>query len=124
MWPLTKPKVRHALILGAFVPSLLLSIYWITIGSEDYIEATQFIGTEGQISAAIGPVKKINFRFFRGFESGGGRANYKFRVEAEKGVFDIEVFLRRSNNTWRVQTVNVHDLDGSPRHVIAVDPLP
>lgn len=122
MWPLIKPKARHLVALAIFLPSLLLTLYLITINSEDYEQAERFVAQDARVAASIGQVKKTDFKFWSGFESatsgGGGHASYSFEATTDKGVFTIDVHLRRASGKWRVEAADIRGRDGAQNRIV------
>lgn len=117
MWALIKPKPRHIVALAIFLPLLLLMLYLVTINSEDYEEAERFVSQDTRVAASIGRVQKTDFKFWSGFESatsgGGGHASYVFEATTDKGIFTVDVRLRRASGTWRMEAANIRGRDGT-----------
>ena len=112
MWALIKPRARHVIALAIFLPLLLLTVYLVTINSEDYEEAERFISQDARVADSIGRVIKTTFEPWKGFEFGGGKASYSFEATTDKGVFTIDVRLRRASGKWHIEDADIRGRDG------------
>ncbi|TFY98724.1 hypothetical protein [Ramlibacter rhizophilus] len=120
MWTLSKPKVRHLLALVIFVPLLLLTLYFVTINSDDYEEALRFVSEDARVANSIGRVSRADFKFWSGFDSGGGIAHYSFEAATETGVFGIKVRLKKISGSWRVEAADIHARDGTVKRIAVI----
>jgi hypothetical protein len=114
------PKRRHIVALVVFSLLLLATLYFVAIFSEDYETAEQFVAHDSRVSASIGKVQRVNFKFWDGFDSvggNGGSASYSFNAITDKGEFVIEVHLRCSAGIWRVEAADIRAHDGALTHI-------
>lgn len=122
MWRLMLPKARHVVALAVFLVLLLALLYVVARHTDPYEAAERFLMSDARVSAAVGPVKQIDFKFWDGFHfissSNGGEANFTFEVTGGKGVSTIEVHLRSSSGTWHVVTADVRAPGGVATRIV------
>ncbi len=117
MWPLIKPKARHLLVLALFLPLLLLTLYVVTRNTDAYEEAERFVAQDARVVASIGRVTKTDFKFWEGFEFTGSNANFSIEAMTEEGTFIVDVRLRCSAGTWRLEMADILAHDGTQIHI-------
>lgn len=119
MWRLSFPKARHVVALTVFLLLLLISIYVLTRHTASYEAAEKFLMSDARVSSAVGPVERIKFKFWDGFDfsslPNGGEATFTFEVTSIKGTSIVELHLRSSSGTWRVTAAEVR----APRSLAA-----
>lgn len=113
MWPLIKPKARHFVALAVFLPLLLLTLYFVAKNTDAYEEAERFVAQDARVAASIGNVKKIDFRFWEGFEFTGSNANFSIEATSDKGTFIVDVRVRSVAGAWRVEAADIRARDGT-----------
>ncbi len=115
------PKRRHWVALVIFVPLLLLALYLVTVNGEDYETAKRFVAQDARVAVTIGKVRRVDLKFWRGFESvggNGGHASYSFDATSDKGEFLVEVRLGNIAGAWRVEAADIRGQDGTLTHVV------
>lgn len=122
MWRLMVPKARHVIALAVFTLLLLALLFVVERNSDPYEAAERFLSSDVRVAAAVGPVTRIKFKFWAGFDvvssSNGGVANYTFEVTGSKGVSMIEVHLRSSSGVWQVVTADVRSSEGATSRIV------
>ena len=128
MWRLIVPKRRHVISLIVFLGLFLPLLYVVARHTDPYEAAEQFLSSDARVSAAVGPVTRIDFKFWDGFtfnsSSNGGNANFTFAVTGTKGVSVIEVHLRSSAGVWRVVIADVRASDGTSARLVGAACVP
>ncbi len=118
MWSLIIPKRRHVVALIIFLALFLPLLYTVARHTEPYETAEQFLLSDDRVASSVGPVDRIDFRFWEGFHFTGGDANFTFEVTGSKGTSIIEMHLRNSSGVWRVVTADVRASDGSTSRIV------
>lgn len=122
MWRLTVPKTRHIVALIAFFSLLLSMVYAVARYSDSYEAAERFLSSDARVTAVVGPVTHVGFKFWYGFHiissSNGGEANFTYEVTGSKGVAIIEVHLRSTAGVWQVVTARAKSSDGVVLRII------
>jgi hypothetical protein len=119
VWPLIKPKRSHVAAMTIFLLLFLISLYLVTKNTEAYEAAENFVATDARVAAAIGPVKRTDFKFWNGFEFTGSDANFSIGAVADKGEFVIEVRLHCLSGTWQVEEADIRARDGTQTRIPA-----
>lgn len=118
MWSLIVPRRRHVVALIIFLALFLPLLYVVARHTEPYETAERFLLSDSRISSSVGPVSRVEFRFWDGFHFTGGDATFAFEVTGSKGTSIIELHLRSSSGVWRVVTADVRTLDGSTTRLV------
>lgn len=100
-------KLRHFVMVAVLLVTILFGIYFITIQSDAYQEATHFALTNPEVMDATGPVSEVSLNFWSGFHvassGSGGEASFVLSVkgkEDESAVLDVR--MERAANSWIV----------------------
>lgn len=120
MWRLIIPKRHHVVALVIFLGFLFGLLYVVARHTDPYEVAERFLMSDAHISSSIGPVTRVDLRFWDGFHFTGGDANFTFEVMGSKGVAVVEVSLRRSSGAWHVVTADVRASDGKTSRLVGL----
>jgi len=122
MWRLMLPKTRHIVALVVFASLLFAVLYFTERHSDSYEAAERFLASDARVASIVGPVSRVEFKFWEGFEAvssvNGGEAHYTFEVAGSKGVSTVKVHLRSSSGVWRVVTADVRASDGTTSRIV------
>ena len=127
MWRLVLPKARHIFALVLFA-SLLFAVLYITERHSDSYEAAErFLASDTRVASIVGPVSRVEFKFWEGFEAvssfNGGEAHYTFEVTGSKKMSTVGVHLRSSSGVWRVVAADVRASDGATLRIVRAAPV-
>ena len=103
---------KHLVILALSVPVLLLMLYLGARHSDAYGKAKRFVSRDSRISSLIGPVHRVDFRFWRGFSVTGHDADFTFLATGGGGSYIVDVRLRHRHGAWRVHDADIRTGDG------------
>lgn len=122
MWRLMAPKARHIFALVFFSLLLFVVLYFTERHSDSYEAAERFLASDARVASFVGPVARVDFKFWAGFEAvaslNGGEAHYTFEVAGSKGVSTIEVHLRSSSGIWQVVTADARFSGGTVSRIV------
>ncbi len=124
--PMIKLTAKHVVALAMFLPIALLAQYLVTISNESYEEAKLFITQDARVVAAIGQVKKIEFKFWSNYgfveSSSSGHADYLFAATTDQGVFTIGISLRKTSGLWHIEAAEARVPGRSQARIVIVEP--
>jgi hypothetical protein len=100
-------KLRHFVMVTVLLVTLFVGLYFFTIQSDAYQEATHFALTNLEVMNVTGPISEVNLNFWSGFhviESGsGGEASFVLSVKGKKDESVVlDVRMMRAANSWIV----------------------
>jgi hypothetical protein len=117
------PKRHHWISMAIFIPVLLFGIYIVTVNSESYVVAKQFVEHDSQIMESIGKVKLNKFKFWSGFSfvnGDGGCANYSFNAITDRKVFLIKVHLKNISGLWCIKSADIYTDDVKQAQILEI----
>lgn len=112
MWKLIALRFKNLLVLAIFVPILLSVLYLTVTRDQGYLESELFVRQDDRLALEIGSVKKVNFKFWNGFEFSGSNGNFIFEVATERGIFIVDVRIRQFSGVWHVVSADFRDAKG------------
>lgn len=122
MWRLMLPKARHVGTLVVFLSLLLAVLYVVARHTDPYEAAERFLLSDVRVSAAVGSVNRVDFKFWEGFHfassSNGGEANFTFEVAGSRGSSVVDVHLRSASGVWRVVTADLRAPGGDAVRIV------
>lgn len=119
-----------ALLLLAVALALLIGTYLVRTRSDEYRLAERFVRQDRRIASVLGEVHEAGFRFWRGLapsatrvravDGEGASASFAFDVDAAKGDYVVEVWLRRgASGDWEVARADLRGEDGMQNFLFA-----
>jgi hypothetical protein len=98
-------KLRHLVTVVFLLVTLFVGLYFFTIQSDAYQEATHFALTNPEVMDATGPVSEVSLNFWSGFHvtysGSGGEASFVLSVKGEKDESVVlDVRMMRTANSW------------------------
>jgi hypothetical protein len=97
---------------------IFLLTYFEARHSDPYEVAERFLYTDARVKEAVGPVARVDFRFWDGFEYSGGEAKFTFTVIGRNGASVTDVHLRSLSGAWSVLTVELRDGGGLASRIV------
>jgi hypothetical protein len=100
-------KLRHFVMVALLLVTIFVGLYFFTIQSDAYQEATHFALTNPEVMNVSGPISEVNWDFWSGFhvvQSGsGGEASFVLSVKGAKDeAVVLDVRMMRAANSWIV----------------------
>jgi hypothetical protein len=94
-------------MVAVLLVTLFVGLYFFTIQSDAYQEATHFALTNSEVMNVTGPISEVNWDFWSGFhvvQSGsGGEASFVLNVKGAKDeAVVLDVRMMRAANSWIV----------------------
>jgi hypothetical protein len=81
-------KLRHLVVVAFLLVTLFGGLYFSTIQSDAYQEATHFALTNPEVMNVAGPISEVNWDFWSGFHisssGSGGEASFVLNVKGQK----------------------------------------
>lgn len=122
MWRQLVPRRRHIIFIGIALPIFILVLIFVTRNSDSYEAAEAFVSSDGRIRQMLGPVTRVNFRFWDGFHAvesaNGGNANYSFAVVGEQKQSVVKVRLVGRRGQWNVVAASIRFPDGAIQPIV------
>ena len=100
-------QLRHFVMVAVLLVTLFVGLYFFTIQSDAYEEATHFALTDPEVMDATGPVSEVSLNFWSGFHvtysGSGGEASFVLSVKGKKDESVVlDVRMMRAANSWIV----------------------
>jgi len=100
-------KRRHLVMVAVLLVTLFIGLYFFTVQSDAYQEATYFALTNSEVMQLTGPVSEVSLNFWSGFHvtysGSGGEASFVLSVKGEKDESAVlDVRMTRAANSWNV----------------------
>jgi hypothetical protein len=94
-------------MVAVLVVTLFVGLYFFTIQSDAYQEATHFALTNPEVMNVTGPISEVSLNFWSGFHvtysGSGGEASFVLSVKGEKDEsIVLDVRMMRAANSWNV----------------------
>jgi hypothetical protein len=94
-------------MVAVLLVTLFIGLYFFTIQSDAYQEATHFALTNPEVMNLTGPISEVSLNFWSGFHvtysGSGGEASFVLSVKGEKAESVVlDVRMMRAANSWNV----------------------
>jgi hypothetical protein len=108
---LFRPRLRHVLLFIATLGLVLAVVRFVTISSEPYSFANDFVASDQRITQVTGMQSKRSLVWWPGFGfaygDNSGHAEFTFTVVGQRGTFKVAIKVEKKEGRWLVQHARV-----------------
>lgn len=120
------PKRRYLILfLGATVATTALTFFML-LTSESYELAKEFVASDSRILQVTGSQNSSRIAPLKGFRSTfgdrTGEANFTFKVNGDRGSFDVRVEMEKREGRWSVIKARTTSSSGAVTDVVGARP--
>jgi hypothetical protein len=116
------PRRRHIfLYLGATAATIALTFFML-LTSESYEFAKEFVASDPRVARVTGTQQSSRIAPFKGFRSTfgdrTGEAHFTFKVNGDRGSFDVRVEMQKREGRWAVIKAHATSSVGATTEVV------
>lgn len=116
------PKRRHVWLYLMATVLITAVTFFMLLNSEPYEFAKNFVVQDARVLEVTGSQAKARLSPLDGFRYAfgdrTGQANFTFKVAADRGSFDVRVFLEKRDGQWAVVSAQTVASSGTVTEVI------